>query len=401
MRRRFATLLLVLAAVSARSFCADQKEPGHYLFAWTGDADGKGNDFLAVIDADPASASYGHLVTTLATDQPTRSVHHTEYSMPASGMLFANDHEAGRTFIFDLHDPIHPQVAASFSDLDGYMHPHSYLRMPNGHVLASFQHTHHAVSGASGGLVEIDDHGKLVRSSSSADPAFPNALLTPYSLVILPDKDRVVATDSSMHLENIFSGVTYQVWRLSDLKLLKTSYFDVGENRYSQVGPQEPRLGPDGSVFVQTLSCGIERITDVDTIDPKAKLVYTFPGNWCGVPTIIGHFLIEGVRDTHGLVVLDITNGAKPVEVARLKLTDDYIPHWTAWDAKTQRLVVTAGLNTRGRLYLVKFDPANGSLTLDETFRDTDGQVGFNFENRQWPHGWKGTGLPHGAVFSR
>jgi hypothetical protein len=403
MRRRFATLLLVLSAISARSFSADQKEPsqGHYLFAWTGDADGKGNDFLAVIDADPSSASYGHLVTTLATDQPTKSVHHTEYSMPASGMLFANDHEAGRTFIFDLHDPTHPQVAASFSDLDGYMHPHSYLRMPNGHVLASFQHAHHVVSGASGGLVEIDDHGKFVRSSSSADPAFPNALLTPYSLVILPDKDRVVATDSSMHLENIFSGVTYQVWRLSDLKLLKTSYFDVGENRYSQVGPQEPRLGPDGSVFVQTLSCGIERITDVDTNDPKAKLVYTFPGNWCGVPTIIGHFLIEGVRDTHGLVVLDITDGAKPVEVARLKFTDDYIPHWTAWDAKTQRLVVTAGLNTRGRLYLVKFDPATGALTMDDTFRDADGKVGFNFENRQWPHGWKGTGLPHGAVFSR
>jgi hypothetical protein len=404
MRRRFATLLLVLSAISARSFSADQKEPsqGHYLFAWTGDADGKGTDFLAVIDADPASGSYGHLVTTLATDQPTKSVHHTEYSMPASGMLFANDHEAGRTFIFDLHDPTHPQVAASFSDLDGYMHPHSYLRMPNGHVLASFQHAHHAGSGgASGALVEIDDHGKLVRSSSSADSSFPNALLTPYSLVILPDKDRVVATDSSMHLENIFSGVTYQVWRLSDLKLLKTSYFDVGENRYSQVGPQEPRLGPDGSVFVQTLSCGIERITDVDTNDPKAKLVYTFAGNWCGVPTIVGHFLIEGVRDAHGLVVLDITNGAKPVEVARLKLTDDYIPHWTAWDAKTQRLVVTAGLNTRGRLYLVKFDPATGALTMDETFRDTDGQVGFNFENRQWPHGWKGTGLPHAAVFSR
>ena len=32
--------------------------------------------------------------------------------------------------------------------------------------------------------------------------------------------------------------------------------------------------------------------------------------------------------------MLDITNGAKPVEVARLKLTDDYIPHWTSWDAK-------------------------------------------------------------------
>jgi hypothetical protein len=52
-------------------------------------------------------------------------------------------------------------------------------------------------------------------------------------------------------------------------------------------------------------------------------------------------------------------------------------------------------------LYLLKFDPATGALTMDEGFRDTDGKVGFNFEDRQWPHGWKGTGLPHGVVFSR
>ncbi len=103
----------------------------------------KGNDFLAVIDADPSSASYGHLVTTLATDQQTMRVHHTEYTMPASGMLFANDHDAGRTFIFDVRDPLHPKTVTSFTDMAGYMHPHSYVRLPNGNVLATFQHAHH------------------------------------------------------------------------------------------------------------------------------------------------------------------------------------------------------------------------------------------------------------------
>ena len=103
---------------------------GHYLFAWTGDADKKGMDFLAVIDAGPASATYGKLITTLVTDQPTMRVHHTEYVMRASGMLFANDHSAGRTFIFDVRDALHPEVVTSFTDMDGYMHPHSYLRRP-------------------------------------------------------------------------------------------------------------------------------------------------------------------------------------------------------------------------------------------------------------------------------
>ena len=225
--------------------------------------------------------------------------------------------------------------------------------------------------------------------------------MTPYSLVVIPELDRVVSTNSSMDDDELFSGVTYQVWRLSDLKLLKTLYFDVGQNRYSQIAPEEPRLGPDGSIFVQTLGCGIERITGVDTNEPKSKLVYAFPGNWCGVPTIVGHYLVQSVPAMHGLIVLDIANAAKPVEVSRLTLSDSYGPHWTAWGPRTQRLVVTPGLPADDRVYLLKLDLATGALALDDAFRDTDGKVGFNFAGRDWPHGWKGLGAPHGAVFSR
>lgn len=404
MRRLLLAMCLVACAINFPLQSQEQqtKAPGHYLFAWTGDAAHKGNDFLAVIDADPASISYGQLMTTIATDQRTVRIHHTEYVMPASGMLFANDHDAGRTFIFDVRDPLHPRIVTSFTGMAGYMHPHSYLRLPNGHVLATFQHVHHGESegqmGGSGGLVEIDDSGKVIRSSSSADPAFPGALLTPYSLVVLPELDRVVSTNSSMDFDKMFSGVTYQVWRMSDLKLLKTAYLDVGQNRYAHVSPEEPRLGPDGAVYVQTLGCGIERITDVDKDEPTAKLVYTFPGSVCGVPTIVGHYLVQSVPVIHGLIVVDIANGNKPVEVSRLKLNDNYFSHWTGWDAKMQRLVVTGD---QSRLYLVKLDLASGALTMDTAFHDADGKPGFNFADREWPHGWKGSGLPHGVVFSR
>jgi len=419
MLRTLVTVWIVLWGQWGLAQAPDQNpkasEPGHYLFVWAGDAEGKGNDFLAVIDADPASASYGRLVTTASTDQQTKLVHHTEYTMPASGMLFANDHYAGRTFIWDLREPSHPKVAATFTDMDGYMHPHSYVRLPNGHVLASFQHKspghegHSHVGGdmssgdmaITGGLVEIDDAGKVVRSSSAADPAFPDALLTPYSLAVLPEQDRVVSSNSSMHLESLLHGVTYQVWRLSDLKLLKTAYVDVAPNHYSHVGPQEPRVGPDGAVYMQSLSCGLQRITGVNTDEPTAKLVYSFPGAWCGVPTIAGHYFIQGSLAVHGLIVLDISDGAKPMEVSRLKLGETFNPHWTGWDAKTQRIVVTSGKTPEDRLYLVKMDPKTGALTLDEAFRDSDGKVGFGFVDRQWPHGWKGSALPHGAVFSR
>jgi hypothetical protein len=83
------------------------------------------------------------------------------------------------------------KVAASFTDMAGYSHPHSYLRLANGHVLATFQHAHHGNGegqmantdmgnlGATGGRVEIDDQGNVIRSANSADPAFQEALLTP------------------------------------------------------------------------------------------------------------------------------------------------------------------------------------------------------------------------------
>jgi hypothetical protein len=395
-------LVLVVPSPSAQT---PKAQNGHYLFAWTGDRGQQGKDFLAVIDADPTSPTYGHLLTTLVTDQTTLRVHHTEYTMPESAMLFANDHDAGRTFVFDLRNPLHPSVAASFTDMAGYMHPHSYLRLPNGNVLVSFQYSHASMDsgsvGKTGGLVEIDDHGKLIRSASSADPAFPDAWLTPYSLVPLPELDRVVSTNSSMQDEGMFRGVTYQVWRLSDLKLLSTNLLDVGKNRYAQISPEEPGRGPDGTVFVQTLACGLERITGAATDHPVSQLVYTFPGDGCGVPTIVGHFLIEPAFYAHVAIVLDIANGAKPVEVSRVKFDNDFYPHWTAWDATTRRLVITPGLAGRSRLYLLHFDAQTGALKVDDTLRDNDGKAGFNFENRDWPHGWKGWGWPHGVIFSR
>jgi hypothetical protein len=82
-----------------------------------------------------------------------------------------------------------------------------------------------------------------------------------------------------------------------------------------------------------------------------------------------------------------------------LKLDDKFWPHWTGWDDKTQRLVVT-GYDVN-RLFMLKLDQMTGALTVDSAFKDADGKPGFNFDDRDWPHGWKGSANPHGVVFSR
>lgn len=394
----------VMALALAAAPAAATPAPGHYLFVFSGDQAGKGNDFLAVVDADPVSATYGHLLTSIATDQKSVLPHHTEYVMPASGMLFANDHDADRTFIFDLRNPLVPKIAASFSDLAGFANPHSFVRLPNGHVLATFMHVagaaHHPGMAMGGGLVEIDDAGKAVRSTGNVDPAFPNALMMPYSLAVLPGIDRVLSTNSSMHSVDI-AGTTVQLWRLSDLKLLETAYLDVGAERYAHLKPEEARVGPDGAVYVQTLACGIERVTGLANGKLGSKLVHTFPGTNCGVPTIVGHYLVQSVPAIHGYIVLDIATGAKPVEVSRLTISDSYSPHWTGWDSETHRIVITSVGGSSDRMYLLKLDEASGALSIDEGFRGEDGKVGFSFARRTWPHGWTGEGKPHGAVFSR
>jgi hypothetical protein len=413
MVRALTALAFALATMAPLSSQAHAKS-GHYLFVWSGDQKSAGKDFLAVIDADPASASYGHLVTSVATDQVSVRPHHTEYQMSADGMLFANDFDAGRTFVFDLKDPVHPKVAAEFSDRDGYAFPHSFVRLPNGHVLATFQYKSGAMpmhgdmmdgaterSGAiTGGLVELDDSGNALRGASSADAAFPNAALQPYSLAVLPSIDRVLVTNSPMQNDALLRSNTAQLWRLSDLKLLKTFRLDPGEQLYAQTSPEEARVGPDGSVYIQTLACGLERISGLADDQPKAKLVYTFPGTWCGVPTFSGHYLVQSVPDIHGYVVLDMTDGTHPKEVSRLVISPNYASHWTGLDPQTGRIVVTSG-REGDRTYLLKLDSRTGALSIDTAFRGSDGLPGFSFASRKWPHGWTGSGKPHGAVFSR
>ena len=403
------SMLRLASAALALAVPAHAAAPkGHYLFVWAADQAKQGNDFLAVIDADPASPAYGRLVAGVGTDIKSVRIHHTEYEMPASGMLFANDHDSNQSAIFDLRDPLKPKVAARFGSMAGYGMPHSFLRLPNGNVLATFQFADHGghgdhstmMSGKTGGLVEIDDAGKVVRAISNADPSLPEDGLLPYSLAILPKVDRVLVTNSPMQDSYLLSSNTYQVFRLSDLKLLGTHRLDPGPTGNGNVAPEEARVAADGSVYVQTLSCGIQRITGLDSPKPTARLVHKFPGDFCGVPTIVGRYLVQSVPTINGFAVLDIGDPAKVREVSRLTISDSFSPHWTGWDVKAKRLVVTSG-RKGDRMYLLKLDEKSGALSIDETFRDSDGNVGFSFANRHWPHGWTGEGTPHGAVFSR
>ncbi|MGH9908330.1 MAG: TPR end-of-group domain-containing protein [Pyrinomonadaceae bacterium] len=272
--------------------------PSSYLFVWTGDDDQKDSDFLAVIDALPSSPTYGEIIATLPVGVRATSPHHTEYEFPAGANLFANGWGAGRTFIIDLNNPKKPSLAGQFTHTTDYGFPHSFARLPNGNVLATFQVKRKSYE-PPGGLVELT-------------------------------------------------------------------------------------LGLEG-------------------LDPKVEFVSSFPGAGtkfeCGVPVVVGKFWIQTDPSLPGLIALDISNPAKPVEVSRLVFDNRFEKtHWIAADRSASRVVVTG--NDRSWVLIVNIDKTTGTMTLDENFKARGADhPGIDFDRPRWPHGTTGKGVVHGALF--
>ena len=383
---------------------AGHAKSSSYLFIWAGDDAKKSNDFLAVLNADPSSPQYGHAVASVAVPGPTGTPHHTEQEMPEGGFLLANAFESGRTMLFDLRQPRHPSLVTSFGDLDGYMHPHTYVRLPNGHILATFQyHGGHDPKSEGGGLVEFDERGHLIRSRSAMDTQAKGELIRPYSLVVVPALDRVVSTNTAMHYKNEAETRTVQVWRLSDLTLLRTLVLPPGPGGAEQFLPGEPRLLADGkTVLVHTFSCGLYQMEGLGTGQPSVRHLKTFEGESCAVPLRVGHYWVQTLFSAHALATYDISDLSHIREVSRLTLDEKQKPHWIAADPDGRRIVLNSGEYGDHRLFLVNFDPQTGSLALDRKFRDAGSErPGVSMDGKSWPHGFHGDAYPHGTVFSR
>jgi hypothetical protein len=394
-----------ICSVALLFFCATGvfAQKGSYLFIWVGDDAKAGSDFLAVLDADPASPQYGGAVASVAVPGKSGTPHHTELEMPPGGFLLANAFGSGRSMLFDLRKPLRPTLVSSFGDLDGYMHPHTYVRLPNGHVLATFQYRgSHGPKAEGGGLVEVTPRGELIRTSSAMDPAAAAELIRPYSLVVLPALDRVVTTNTAMH-EADGNGRTVQVWRLSDLKLLRTVALPAGPGGSEHQNPGELKLMADGkTILVHTFSCGLYQLDGVETDQPQARHRLTFKDTECAVPLRIGKFWVQTLSTTHALVSFDLSDLAQIREVSRLTFDDKQKPHWIASDEGGRRIVMNSGEYADHRLFIVNFDPKAGKLELDARFRDPGSdRPGVSMDGKGWPHGFRGDAYAHGAVFSR
>lgn len=394
--------LLTVLACSPRP-AQDAPAPAEYLHVWTASTDSTRPDFLAVLDVTEDSIRYGRLVATLPVPGLGNGPHHTEHEMPADGQLFANGFGSGETFIFDLRDPARPRLAGQFGAVEGYTHPHSFLRLPGGNVLATFQMRHDAAGMTPGGLVELTPAGQPVRSSSANAPGLDPATRV-YSAGIVPALDRIVTTTTDMEADSPASR-QLQVWRLSDLALLHTITLPDGPVGGESALTAEPRVLEDGkTVLVSTFNCGLYLLEGLDSDVPSGRLVASFPRKdrtYCAIPVIVGHYYLVTVPAWNAVVSLDISDPTAPREAGRVTLGPDDVPHWIAVSGDRQRVVITGYGALKHRVMIARLDPATGGLAMDERFREEGAaEPGFRMDGKAWPHGGTASGIPHGAVFS-
>ena len=407
---------LVMVATLTALGCATQQPaataPSQYLFVWAGphghDTASAGlhhapgaNDFLAVLDADPASSTYGAVLTWKDVGVPGEMAHHIELSLPAGHALFASDFMTGQVFLLDVSDPRAPRVSARIDSVPGYRRPHSFARLPNGHVVATLQNGNGSIAGDPGGLAEFDADGRLIRTTSAADPRFAGARIRPNGIELLAAIDRLVTT--SMPMDDERTADVVQIWRQSDLRLLHTIALPVPARDTINHLPYDSRSLADGrSVMVNTYYCELFRLSGIDTEHPRFErvpLARALHGEGCAVTAVIGHYLLVPVASAHKVVSFDVSDPAHPTEVSSLDADSAFFPHWIGVDAGSDRIVITTSESGDARVTIAHFDKRTGKLSWDERFRDAGAvRPGISFNRAEWRHGGKAP-LAHAAVF--
>ncbi len=184
-------------SVFVRGLPAGQHES--LLYVWTSDADQKDPDFLAVIDANPTSPSYGTVIATAPAGSPANEAHHFGYTANAD-RIFAGGLFSNRLFIYDVAtDPKHPKLVQTVPDLaatTGYSGPHTFYAVPGGVLIAMLGSKD---GGAPGALVQLDNDGNFIKALPAPDYM--------YDVGIKPELNLIV-TSSWAHPHAVKAGNT-------------------------------------------------------------------------------------------------------------------------------------------------------------------------------------------------
>lgn len=432
--------LTPLAMLAALAACSDPMPESSieltgaspHLLLLVGDQDERDEDFITVLDVNPASAMRAEPLGSTPIGHKASMVHHMEYVAPPKGEpIFMNGHHHELSLIVNIDDPANPRITNQFRPPAPLRFPHDYARTASGTRLVGFLRSEGAspnseesiTPGNHGGIAEYTMDGELIRTASAAAEGYTKPI-RPYAFAQLPEMDRITVTSAPM-MEQSWADVI-QIYRYSDFELLQTLDLQVGVDHQGNhikglngAGFGQHVLG-DGSIFLNSYGCNFYHLTGIETESPQVDLVFSIetdpsddPGQIrgaCGIPLLIGQFWVQPIGKKEQVLVLDISDPAAPKEVFRLDTPNGFAPHWLGKDPAGNRLILGAELGGEQGFYMLRFDPQSGRIEYDPDFADyrsdsilnifRSKSVGYiSLDREAWPHGATGTAWGHAAVF--
>jgi hypothetical protein len=109
-------VVVVVVGLLARGCQSNHGNEGPYepyLVVWAGDADRAQSDFLAVINANPSSFSYGKVIATVPVRSKGNEPQELNETFRYDGRVFASGTLGNRIFTFDLRDPEAPKLVGT------------------------------------------------------------------------------------------------------------------------------------------------------------------------------------------------------------------------------------------------------------------------------------------------
>jgi selenium-binding protein 1 len=235
MKRISLSCLVILASSVAGACLAETcispyikalKEREKVMYVWTLPATpGAGPDYLAVIDVNLASPTYGQVLKKVMVGSSGNEAHHIGFTDDRT-KIWAASLNSNRLFLFDVAtDPVNPKLVRTIDNIagkTGLSGPHTPYAIP-GRVLVSM------ASGPSGtgtgGLAEFTNDGDFVASHQADNH--------PYETVVKPEFNRMIT--SSWFPQKTFMSTldkwdskdwinpnTMLVWDLKERKVIQT-----------------------------------------------------------------------------------------------------------------------------------------------------------------------------------
>jgi selenium-binding protein 1 len=323
-------------------------EKGNTLYVWAGDQARIAPDFVAVIDFDESSKSYGQVITTAAVPTSGNEAHHmhlsTDGNVLACGGLLSLLRGQDGIFFFDVSDARNPRFIKSLSAPLSAI-TDDFLPLASGGFLITQMGSN--TGGAPGRLAEIDQDLNLVHEWPDVPPAHgfnPHGISadTSHNLLVTSDFVNPISTINGHPGPELRNSV--RVWDLAARTIVRTVTIPTALGTMDvKLIPGDPQRGAITAGMFDSL------IYLVDTQAGTYKTIFdleSVTGQPMSMPQILavtrdGTRLIVPLLNTGQIVMLDISNPDRPFLLDMVNLGPGSQPHDIELTEDDKRLVVT------------------------------------------------------------